>query len=146
MVTENDIKTGGCLCGAVRFVARAVPSDVGVCHCVQCRRWTGSALHSVYVPENEVTWEGDVSVFTSSNWAERGFCAKCGTGLYFRMTDGSEWAGTYDMPIGIFDTADGLGLHHEIYVDEEIIQLADQGQKRMTRAECVAKNPKLDEA
>jgi hypothetical protein len=32
---------GGCLCGAVRYEVRGPLRDVLVCHCVECRRWSG---------------------------------------------------------------------------------------------------------
>ncbi|MHA1569791.1 MAG: GFA family protein, partial [Alphaproteobacteria bacterium] len=33
--------TGRCLCGAVRFTARKVGSEFGVCLCGICRKWGG---------------------------------------------------------------------------------------------------------
>ena len=55
-------REGGCLCGAVRFTARNVPAKAGACHCDMCRRWTGSALIGVTVPEGDVTWEDETDL------------------------------------------------------------------------------------
>lgn len=147
MTDTHTHMTGGCLCGAVRFTARDVPAKLGVCHCSQCQTWTGSALFEVSVPEDQVDWVGDtLTTYTSSDWAERAFCNRCGTGLYFRMTlKDSDWGGAYDMPLGIFDVPPTTKVNHEIYVDKALIFLAETGQARLTRADCVAKFPKLDE-
>src|SRR5258708_24173052 len=36
--------TGGCLCGRVRYSITAAPIRSGICHCRNCRRYTGSAF------------------------------------------------------------------------------------------------------
>ena len=36
--------SGGCLCGALRYTLRAEPALVGVCHCRDCQKFTGSAF------------------------------------------------------------------------------------------------------
>jgi hypothetical protein len=134
---------GGCMCGAVRFVARDVPADYGACHCEMCRRWTGSALLGVTVPEGNLSWEGaeNIATIQSSSWAERAFCAKCGSGLYFRVTLESEYSGALELPIGLFDELDGFRMTSEIYIDHkpDAYAYAGAGRKLMTRADCVAK-------
>jgi hypothetical protein len=35
---------GGCLCGAVRYTTNATPEFVGLCHCTDCQKHTGSAF------------------------------------------------------------------------------------------------------
>lgn len=141
-------KSGSCLCGAVRFTARNVPTSYGICHCEMCRRWTGSALVEVSVSEQDVTWQGaeNIATHTSSSWAERAFCRQCGTGLYFRNTQDGEWSGKYDLPIGLFDDASGFTLNYEIYIDHKPDSYAyvGSGHRVLTRADCVAKNPILD--
>ncbi|WP_083957747.1 GFA family protein [Tateyamaria omphalii] len=139
------IKEGGCLCGAVRFVARNVPSTFGICHCEACRRWTGSALFEVSVKTDDLNWTGTEHIATrqTSDWAERAWCRECGTALYFRQTKEGEWFGGTDLPLGLFDDPNGFTLTHEIFVDHapDGICLKDSGQKRLTRAEVIALNP-----
>ena len=69
----SEARTGGCLCGAVRFTARLTRSSFGVCRCQMCRRWTGSALMGITVPEAEVVWQGaeHIAKRQTSAWAER---------------------------------------------------------------------------
>ena len=35
---------GGCLCGAVRYTSNSAPEWVGLCHCTDCQKHTGSAF------------------------------------------------------------------------------------------------------
>ena len=35
---------GGCLCGKVRYSADAEPAFVGVCHCKNCQKGSGTAF------------------------------------------------------------------------------------------------------
>ena len=136
-------RSGRCLCGAVRLVARDVRDDFGACHCDMCRRWTGSALLGVTVPEGQVTWEGAEHIATrqTSPWAERAWCRECGSGLWFRVTMKGDYSGNYELPIGLFDDANGMHLANEIYIDHkpDSYAYAGAGRKLMTRADCVAK-------
>jgi hypothetical protein len=135
--------TGGCMCGAVRFTARDVPADAGACHCEMCRRWTGSALIGVTVPRDRVTWHDETHLgrIQSSDWAERGFCSNCGSGMYFRVTRESAYSNDLELPIGVFDAPDGFEMTNEIYIDAKPDSFAYEGQsqrKLMTRADCHA--------
>ncbi len=48
--------TGGCRCGAVRMVARGAPDRVGICHCLDCRKFHGALFHaSAIFPQDAVT-------------------------------------------------------------------------------------------
>ncbi|MBS0126424.1 GFA family protein [Aestuariicoccus sp. KMU-90] len=136
------------MCGAVRFAARDVPGKCGVCHCEMCRRWTGSALIGVTVPTGSVTFSGDgLRVIQSSGWAERGFCGECGSGIYFRVTREGEWFGNTELPIGIFDDANGFEITNEIYIDHKPDSFSYegmQGRRLLTRAECVEKFSALE--
>ena len=134
-------KTGRCMCGAVGFSAEDVPMRYGICHCEMCRRWTGSALLGVSVPTERVTWHGreHIATLQSSEWAERAWCGKCGTGLYYRVTERGKWFGATEIPIGLFDDANGFALENEIYTDMKPDSYAytGEGHKRLTRAECL---------
>ena len=142
-------KTGRCLCGAVRFVAEDVPRAAGICHCRMCRKHFGAAGITVDVAEDRVSWEGRDRIATraSSGFAERAWCKDCGTPLFFRMTEENDYSGTYGLPVGLFDDSDGFTLDHEIFIDEKPAFYAFGGDHvRLTRAECIAKFPKLVEA
>ena len=134
-------KSGQCMCGAVRFTARNVRTGFGACHCKMCQRWAGSALLAVTVPADDITWTGldKVQTIQSSDWAERGWCTTCGSGLWYRITAESKHKGNYEIPIGIFDDADGFTLEQEIFVDRKSNSFELAGDHRqLTEAEVFA--------
>ncbi len=92
--------TGGCLCGAVKYEATEPPTDVAYCHCRMCQRVTGSPYGLfAFIPVAGFRFTcGGAKFYKSSDWAERGFCAECGTPLLMR--DGTE---THGVMIGTLD-------------------------------------------
>ena len=49
-------RTGGCLCGAVRFEVKGDPEMLHACHCRNCQLMTGSAFAiCLYFPEQDIT-------------------------------------------------------------------------------------------
>jgi len=95
---------GSCLCGAVRFTAENVAPDVHACHCSKCLRWNGGPALAVSV--GSVRFEGgdNIQRYESSAWAERGFCTKCGSNLFFRLKE----ADHYLISMGAFDDSSRL--------------------------------------
>ena len=77
---------GGCLCGAVRYIAEADPTSATVCHCRDCQKFTGSAFAAlVRVAKEALTIEGALKTFSSiggsGNPILRHFCPKCGSSI-----------------------------------------------------------------
>lgn len=140
-------RNGGCLCGAVRFRARLTGTNFGVCHCPMCRKWTGSALLGITVPEGNVAWTGaeHIAKRKSSGWGERAWCSQCGSPVWFRVTADGPYAGNLELPIGTFDDANGLSMTNEIYIDHKPDSYAFAATDRqvLTRAQCVEKFPLL---
>lgn len=138
-----ETREGGCLCGAVRFRAGLTKREFGACHCSMCRRWTGSALLGMTVPEGNVEWQGSEHIASrqTSPWAMRAWCRECGSALYYKVTMDNEWAGNLELPIGVFDNASGLTMSNEIYIDHkpDSFAYAGEGRKLMTRQDCIEK-------
>ncbi len=135
-------KTGGCMCGAVRFSARNVPTHFGACHCEMCRRWTGMALVAASVPHAGIDWQGEAHIRTlqSSAWAERAWCQRCGTGLFYHVTMDGPMSTNYEIPVGLFDDTVGMEMTSEIYIDHGVPGLHFEGKhERLTRAETLKK-------
>ncbi|MGI3169731.1 GFA family protein [Pseudooceanicola sp. C21-150M6] len=144
-------KSGGCLCGRVRFTARNVPEEASLCHCELCRRWTGSALVGVALPIDNVTWSTKQPIATGGikDWAERAWCDHCGSHLWFRVTEPGPWSEEIELPLGLFDDPSGFTIAAEIYIDHKPDSYAYRGaedRKVLTRADCVAAFPTLAEA
>ena len=105
--------TGRCLCGAVSYCAEKVENHVHACHCAMCRRWSGSSMIAAEV--GSVVFEGSEHIgrYDSSDWAERGFCTRCGSSLFYRLKSPD----TYIMTVGGFDDQAEFELVGEIHVD-----------------------------
>lgn len=107
---------GSCLCGSISFTTNNMSKSVGACHCDMCRKWGGGPFMEVNCGA-EVSFSGDeyLSVFNSSDWAERGFCKKCGTHLFYRLKDGNQ----HMVPVGLFDKDKDLIFDHQVFIDEK---------------------------
>jgi len=134
-------KTGSCLCGAVSYRIENVPSETGACHCSMCRKWSGGVYMAVSVTAQDAQIEGteNLTVFSSSEWGERGFCKTCGSSLFFRVTAPGPHFGSYHFGLGGIDDPSGLRMSDEIFIDEKPDAYAFAGDtKKMTGAEFFA--------
>lgn len=99
------MKTGSCLCGAVRYVVSGPLRQVIACHCVQCRKTSGHYVAAPQAAAADVEISGEaLQWYRSSDIAERGFCSRCGGNLFWRPIGGdriSIFAGTIDGPTGL---------------------------------------------
>jgi hypothetical protein len=79
---------GGCLCGAVRFSVEPPTLFCCHCHCAWCRRAHGAAFVTWFGARDAAfTVTGDALRWhRASEKSERGFCATCGTKMFFRST------------------------------------------------------------
>ncbi len=131
---------GSCLCGSVRFSAQPKSNNVDACHCVMCRKWGGGPFFSAGCGD-AVNFEGveNITVFNSSKWAERGFCQKCGTHLFYRLKHEEHYA----IPIGLFDSSNNWVLTEQIFIEQKpaFYSLGDD-TKKLTGAEVFAQYTK----
>ena len=96
---------GGCLCGNVRIFASGGPYRVGICHCLDCRKHSGSLFHaSAIFPEDSVRIEGE-----ASEYAGRFFCPRCGSSVFGRNGDEVE------VSLGCLDARDQLKPTYELW-------------------------------
>ena len=128
------------MCGAVKFRARNMPSTFGACHCDMCKRWSGGRWMGVHVDRDDLSLEGQdaITVFKSSPWAERAFCSKCGSNLWYHLTEGPDANGV-SLSIGALDDTSGLTLAQEYYVDRQTDAYDfPEDRIQMTEAEVIA--------
>lgn len=102
-------RAGGCLCGSVRYTVSGPMREILVCHCNECRRWTGRAwtATAARIADLEMSETSDLRWLPSplsEHRAERGFCGRCGGSLFWRVPGWdrvSISAGTLDDPAGL---------------------------------------------
>src|SRR5687768_16408905 len=75
--TMNSM-SGHCLCSAVKFTAEKVETHHHICHCGMCRRWAGGPVFGASASGVKFEGEEHITRYASSEWAERGFCSRCG--------------------------------------------------------------------
>jgi hypothetical protein len=128
---------GTCLCGAVSVsVSGELPATASACHCRMCQIWSGAAFWGIVVPKDTVQVEGPVKLYNSSSFAERAFCADCGTHLWFR-----DFGADYEFVPGLFAVAHDITLDREVYADRAMacVDLAGS-HTRISRAEYESNN------
>ena len=113
---EATKRTGRCLCGAVRITAINPSNKVGACHCGMCRKWGGGPVMEIDCGTN-VSFEGEdnITVYNSSSWAERGFCQKCGSHLFYRLKENRQ----YMVPVGLFNELEHLVFENQYFIDKK---------------------------
>ena len=96
---------GSCMCGAVRYRVDGPLRPIIACHCIQCRKSSGHFVAATACPTEALHIEGDtLQWFASSSEAQRGFCGRCGSNLFWRRIGAgstSIWAGSIDGSTGL---------------------------------------------
>ena len=135
----NNFVSGesSCLCGSVKIKANSINPKITVCHCDMCRKWGGGpALALQCGTEIEIEGSGKLNIFDSSDWAERGFCANCGTHLFYRI----KGSGEYSIPVGFFPELTGLEIEMQYFSDQRSDYYCFANKtKELTAAEVFAK-------
>ena len=82
-----------CCCGSCMIVVKGEADMVGVCHCGNCKRRTGSAfgISSYFHRDKIQTISGEFNCYcfhhkAQSHDQERYFCKRCGTTLYWKIS------------------------------------------------------------
>lgn len=97
--------TASCLCGDVRFVATREPYRVGLCHCLDCRKHSGSLFHaSAIFPADAVAIHGETRAYKG-----RYFCPRCGSSVFGRSGDEIE------VSLGALDAPDQFTPTYELW-------------------------------
>ena len=108
------MKTGSCLCGAVRFDVQNL-RDVVACHCLQCRKTTGNYMSATAANDADLkmTETRGLKWYRSSDTAQRGFCQDCGSVLFWKG-DGRDYTA---ITAGSIDGKTGLKLMGHIFCE-----------------------------
>lgn len=89
--------TGRCLCGHVRYEIVSLPEVMGVCHCKDCQRTSGSSYSTwAEVDRSDFSFTAAApSIYTgaattSSDPYELVFCPRCGSGIYVVLLNSAD--------------------------------------------------------
>jgi hypothetical protein len=110
MGKRRNEKTGGCLCGAVRYRVSGQLRGIVNCHCSKCRRFHGhygaytsvACEHLEFTEKRGLKWFASITDETPN--VHRGFCSECGASLFWHPRDRdtiSIAAGSLDEPAGV---------------------------------------------
>jgi hypothetical protein len=108
-----------CSCGQLAATCQGEPVRVSVCHCLDCKRRSGSAFsNNARFPEDRVSFEGQAKEFTRISDAGHRvsyfFCPECGTTVHYRI---DAQPGLIAIPVGAFADLDFptpfLSFYHE---------------------------------
>jgi hypothetical protein len=114
-------RSGGCMCGAVRYALESDPYDPGWCHCRTCQLFSGApAVAFATVPVGD--WRVDqgaehVRSVESSSFGHRQFCGRCGTGLTLQVEHQPE---EIDFTICTLDEPDAVRPGFHIFTGSRI--------------------------
>lgn len=105
-------RSGGCLCGAVRYRISAEPVAVRICWCRDCQRLSANGTANALVPTAALEVRGGTGEFTaaadSGNLVRRRYCPQCGTHLLANSSARPQFTvvrvGTLDDPSSVTPT------------------------------------------
>lgn len=108
---------GSCLCGVVRITVAGELPQPNACHCRACRKQTGHFGASLDVPRTRVHVQGEEAIcwYRSSDKVRRGFCATCGSTLFWDPIH-HDWTA---IAMGVFDGPTYTTLSRHIFVSEK---------------------------
>lgn len=136
---DSTIQTisGACLCGAVKIKATPPKKVFDACHCSMCRKWAGGPVLTIEAGDHsEMSGQESIAVYSSSDWAERGFCKHCGSHLFYRLKNSN----FCNFSAGLFKEAENFKFHVQIFIDSKpaCYEFANKTEM-MTEAEVIAK-------
>lgn len=109
------MKTGSCLCGAVKFQVVGPLRPVIACHCLQCRKQTGTYMSATAAKDQYMSFieVRGLRWYRSSETARRGFCGECGSVLFWKGDDRDYTA----IAAGSIDGSPGVPLEGHIFCE-----------------------------
>lgn len=63
----------------------------------------------------ELSGDEHLTSYASSDWAERAFCKKCGSNLWYRFVPGDH----HSFAAGLFNLGDNAEIEQQIFVEEK---------------------------
>ena len=97
-----------CNCGALTATAEGEPIRNSVCHCLNCKRRTGSAFAwTAHWPADRVETSGAAAIAERSSdegfWCRESFCPTCSVTVWYEI---ERRPGVISIPVGAFADPD----------------------------------------
>ncbi len=89
----GDVRHAACACGGLSISVRGDPQRVGMCHCQQCQRRTGSAfgLAAIFARDQLAEAHGPRSAYSrqgeSGGTLTFSFCPTCGSTVFWEHSN-----------------------------------------------------------
>jgi len=101
-----DSRTASCRCGQLTATVVGEPVRVSVCHCLNCKKRSGSAFAvQARWPRERVTIAGQSKTFVmvadSGNRGIHHFCPECGSDVFYENE--GKFDGLVAIPLGTFE-------------------------------------------
>jgi hypothetical protein len=115
--------SGSCRCGEIEYVCAHKPVYVGNCHCLDCQKFTGAPFvnWATFKRKDVQVTQGQPKQVSCTEGVHRGFCADCGTHLFWWRDDLSEWI---DVTVGSFDNPLPYPPQGEAFVSRKLPWIA----------------------
>jgi hypothetical protein len=102
------IREAQCCCGQLTATSTGEPARISVCHCLDCKRRTGSAFaYNATFEAGQVKTSGGYKSFTRSSdegfWGKHHFCPECGSTVFYEI---ERRPGMITIPVGAFADPD----------------------------------------
>ncbi|CAD7946141.1 unnamed protein product [Amoebophrya sp. A25] len=131
----GSVRKGKCLCGAVTVTCEGDPAIKAICHCRDCRAWTGSLQMATMWLQEKVSIEGEddlieyKSDITTPGLAPDGglsnrySCRKCGSCIINKHP----MLGKVDVPAGLVYTSpeDPFKPEMHIWYSQRVLNIVD---------------------
>ena len=116
-----------CSCGALSAVATGDPIRNSVCHCLECKRRTGSVFSwNAHWPADQVERRGEAVTITRSSdegyWARHHSCPECGVTVWYEI---ERRPGVVSIPVGAFADPDFPTPSIEVYEERRCAWLPE---------------------
>jgi hypothetical protein len=108
------MKNGSCLCGGVSYTLSGDLRPSVACHCLQCRKTSGHYVSATQVGPEQLSFIKNETLtwYQSTPEAQRGFCNRCGSSLFWNHVDDK---GAVSVMSGTIDGATGIDTSKHIF-------------------------------
>lgn len=119
---------GKCACGKVTYKTNDDIKEVSICHCKICQAVSGGIYFYFEAKNLEITNKDNLTVWKSSEHAERVFCSTCGSTVYCYIPA----LKAYHVSPGTLDDWKDLKLTSQIFIDRKPVcyNIAEETDKK----------------